>query len=377
MRVWLIALGVLVLMAVGFIFVRGPSPAIIVAPETVFHWGVLDVTNTMFTSWFVVLFLVVLAFFVGRNLSLVPSGFSGAVEAGVEAFFDIVVQVAGEKNGRRFFPLVATIFFFVLVSNYAGLLPINNVIGLTEPGFGKKQAVLEHQTIAGFELAVIPLNPEEVDTGAGKRAYIEYSDGTVVEETDDGDHTRALSPLAHVSTSAPLAIGHTTAPNAENEHERVKSVTKFSGLIAPYFRSVMTDVNAPLAIAIFSFIFVEFWGLQTLGLSYLKKFFGFGKLLRGDIGGGLIDVFVGLLEFISELSRMVSFTFRLFGNIFAGEVLLLMMTFLVPFVLVDLFYGLELFVGLVQAFVFAMLTLVFAVTAVSHHGDDHEPEGAH
>ena len=377
MRVWLIALGLLVLIAVGVIFVGGPSPAIIVAPETVFHWGPIDVTNTMFTSWFVVLFLVILAFFVGRNLSLVPSGFSGAVEAGVEAFFDIVVQVAGEKNGRRFFPLVATIFFFVLISNYAGLLPINNVIGLTEPGFGKKQTVLEHQTIAGFELAVIPLKPALIDTGAGDHAFIEYSDGTVIEEDDHSDHARLLSPIAHVSNNAPLAIRSITGSHADSENKEVASVTRFSGLIAPYFRSVMTDVNAPLAIAIFSFIFVEFWGLQTLGLSYLTKFFGFGKLLRGDIGGGLIDVFVGLLEFISELSRMVSFTFRLFGNIFAGEVLLLMMTFLVPFVLVDLFYGLELFVGLVQAFVFAMLTLVFAVTAVSHHGDGHEPEGAH
>ena len=91
---------------------------------------------------------------------------------------------------------------------------------------------------------------------------------------------------------------------------------------------------------------------------------------------GVIDVFVGLLELISEFARLVSFTFRLFGNIFAGEVLLLMMGFLVPFVLVDIFYGLELFVGLVQAFVFAMLTLVFAQTAVTPHGGDGEHEGA-
>jgi F-type H+-transporting ATPase subunit a len=69
---------------------------------------------------------------------------------------------------------------------------------------------------------------------------------------------------------------------------------------------------------------------------------------------------------------MVSFTFRLFGNIFAGEVLLAMMGFLVPLLLIDVFYGLELFVGAIQAFVFAMLTLVFAQTAVAHHGDSHE-----
>ena len=145
----------------------------------------------------------------------------------------------------------------------------------------------------------------------------------------------------------------------------------FSGLLAPFFRSVNTDINTPLAIAIFSFIFVEFWGLSALGFGYLKKFFSFGRLLKGN-PMGIIDVFVGLLELVSELSRMVSFTFRLFGNIFAGEVLLIMMGFLAPLLVINIFYGLELFVGFIQAFVFAMLTLVFAQTAVSHHDDaDH------
>ncbi len=376
MRVWLIVVGVLVLIGVGVVFVGGPSPAIVVAPETIFHWGPLDVTNTMFTSWFVVLFLILLAFFVGRSLSLVPSGFSGAVEAAVEAFYGIVVQVAGEENGRRFFPLVATIFFFVLISNYAGLLPINNVIGLAEPGFGQKQTVLEQRSFAGIDFAMIPLKPELVDTGGGDHAFIEYSDGTVVEDVGDEEHSRAVGPLAQVSGN-PTGAATSARIGTEEEHEAGATVTRFSGLIAPYFRSVMTDVTAPAAIAIFSFIFVEFWGLQSLGLSYLTKFFNFGKLLRGEIFGGIIDFLVGILELVSELSRLVSFTFRLFGNIFAGEVLLLMMTFLVPFVLVDVFYGLELFVGLVQAFVFAMLTLVFAVTAVSHHGADHESVGAH
>lgn len=394
---WLIAIGALVLIGVGVVFVGGASPAIIVAPETVFHWGPIDVTNTMFTSWFVVAFLVILALSVGPRLSVVPSGFSGAVEAAVEVFYNLVVQVAGEENGRRFFPLVATIFFFILTSNYAGLLPINNVIGLTEPNFGDKQAVMGHTTVAGIDLAYIPFTPDQVDVGGGDTPFVTYDDGTTFEfghgddshAEDDGhaeddaehdDESRSLGSAAIVSSqppapTAPVAVaaegGGIKAPDGA-------AVEQFSGLIAPYFRSVMTDVNAPLAIAIFSFIFVEFWGLQTLGISYLGKFFSFGKLLKGDILGGVIDVFVGLLEFVSELSRMVSFTFRLFGNIFAGEVLLLMMTFLVPFVLVDVFYGLELFVGLIQAFVFAILTLVFAVTAVSHHGDDHaDEEGAH
>ncbi len=334
MRGWLVALGVIVLVVVGFVFFKGPSLVIVVAPEHVFDFPVLGfgVTNTMLTSWIVVLLVCIAAIVAGRSMSLVPSGFSGAVEALVGGFYEtFVVSIVGEENGRRFFPLVATIFFYIVLSNYAGLLPINNVIGVPEAGHGEKQVVFQQTSIAGLNLAYIPFGgvlsaPDEVDIAAGDEAIVAHEAGD-----------------------------------------------RFSGLLAPLFRSVNTDVNTPLAIAIFSFIFVEYWGFSVLGAGYLKKFFNFGRLLRGN-PMGVIDVFVGLLELISEFARLVSFTFRLFGNIFAGEVLLLMMAFLVPFVLVDIFYGLELFVGLVQAFVFAMLTLVFAQTAVTHHGDEHEQE---
>lgn len=338
MRGWLIALGVLALMVVGFLFVRGPSPVIIVAPEHIFDIGPLEVTNTMFTSWFVVALICAVAIIAGRNMSVVPSGFSGAVEALVSGFYGIVVSVAGEQNGRRFFGLVATIFFYVLVSNYFGLLPFNMVLGKPEAGHGEKQVYFRETSLLGLDVAYIPVGPDECE-GA--------------------ECTHGAAPGG-------------TALVAAEEGETPSGT---SGLLAPWFRSVNTDVNAPMAIAIFSFLFVEFWGLQSLGPGYLKKFFNFGGLLRGK-PMGLIDVFVGFLELLSELSRVVSFTFRLFGNIFAGEVLLTMMTFLVPFVLVDIFFGLELFVGLVQAFVFAMLTLVFAQTAVAMHGGgEHEAAG--
>ena len=384
---WLIAVGAIVLIGIGVVFVGGASPAIIVAPETVFHWGPLDVTNTMFTSWFIVALLIIVAFIAGRGVSVVPSGFSGAVEAAVVALYDIVIGIAGEENGRRFFPLVATIFFFILVSNYSGLLPINNVIGRTEPAVGDKQAVLKQTDIPLIgNVAYIPLNPDQVDVGAGEEPY-QIIDGERLpleehgaegEHGDEGEESHSeegagLAPAGSASALVSAAPGgHAEASTPAAEEGKVE---EFSGIIAPYFRSVMTDANAPLAIAIFSFIFVEYWGLSTLGFSYLGKFFAFGALRKGPMG--VIDVFVGLLEFVSELSRIISFTFRLFGNIFAGEVLLLMMTFLVPFVLADIFYALELFVGLIQAFVFAMLTLVFAVSAVSHHGGDHEAAEAH
>ena len=95
-----------------------------------------------------------------------------------------------------------------------------------------------------------------------------------------------------------------------------------------------------------------------------------GKYL--DFTKGPIGFFVGILEGIGEIARLISFTFRLFGNIFAGEVLLIAMAFLMPIIGIIPFLGLELFVGVIQAFIFAMLTLVFASLAtISHGGEAH------
>ena len=137
------------------------------------------------------------------------------------------------------------------------------------------------------------------------------------------------------------------------------------------FRPAGTDVNMPLAIAIVSFFFVEFWGFRTLGLGYLTKFFKVNNLLKGKIFQGFIDLFVGVLELLSEFVRVVSFTFRLFGNMLAGEILLLVAAFLVPFIFVVPFYALEILVGFVQGLIFAGLTLVFAVLAVTPHAEEH------
>jgi hypothetical protein len=149
-----------------------------------------------------------------------------------------------------------------------------------------------------------------------------------------------------------------------------ESDQKFA-LIIPFFRSVFSDVNNTIAMGIVAFVMIEFWGLQSLGLGYLKKFFNLNGIMS----------FVGILELLSEFIRIISFAFRLFGNIFAGEVLILMLTFLLPFLLVDIIYGLELFVGFIQAAVFALLVLVFGVMAVESHDEEHheshdEPGGS-
>ena len=128
----------------------------------------------------------------------------------------------------------------------------------------------------------------------------------------------------------------------------------------PLIRGGTADLNITLGLAIFAVISVQIYGYKALGLKYFKKFFNLTNP---------INFFVGILELLSEFSRVISFAFRLFGNIFAGEVLLAVMAFLMPFLAPLPFVGLEIFVGFIQALVFATLTLVFINIAVSteHH----------
>jgi len=159
-------------------------------------------------------------------------------------------------------------------------------------------------------------------------------------------------------------------------------IFEHDGKFAPLFRAANTDVNVPLSIAIMSFIFVETWGMRALGaLHYVSEFInvrqmgqGFKELLSGqaktavmNIVFGFINLFVGVLEIFSHLTRMLSFTFRLFGNMTAGEILILVSSFLIPLVFTIPFYGLELLIGLIQALIFSGLTLVFGTIAVSPH----------
>ena len=229
------------------------------------------VTNTLLSAWFATVMLVLFFVLGSRKKSLVPGRFQSLVESLLEAALSFCSSVLGPEMGRKAFPVVATIFFFVLFNAWLALLPFYQFLGFTKDGEIK----------------------------------------------------------AHL------------------------------------LRSAGTDLNFPLALALISFIFVEYWGIRSHGLGYFKKFFAIGGLLRLR-PAGLIDAFVGFLELISEFVRIVSFTFRLFGNMTAGEILVVMITFLVPFVAVEFVFGLELLVGLIQAVIFESLTLVFLSVAVSH-----------
>jgi F-type H+-transporting ATPase subunit a len=284
---------VIALVVIGRLFFPVSRPALELAAnysEPFYKLGPIYITNTLITSWLSIVALIGLFYFGTRKLKLVPKGLQNFAETVIETLLNFVEGVAGKENGRRFFPIVATIFLYVLFNAWLALLPVFNFIGVNQL----------------------------------------QADGTTI--------------------------------------------------YVPILRAANTDINVPLMLALVSFFSVEYWGVTSVGLRfYLGKFFKFGQLLQGlgqlvkgkvrsavgSILFGAIDVFVGALELLSEFVRIISFTFRLFGNMMGGEVLLLTIPFLIPWVFSSIFYGLETFLGLIQAIIFGALTLVFATMAVS------------
>jgi F-type H+-transporting ATPase subunit a len=141
--------------------------------------------------------------------------------------------------------------------------------------------------------------------------------------------------------------------------------------VIPFVRVASTDLNFTVALALIAVIMTQVIGFRSLGGSYFLKFFNITGLFKRPVFGA-IDFAVSLLELISEISKLLSFSFRLFGNIFAGTVLLFVIGTLVPVFAQSLFLGLEFFVGVIQALVFGMLTMIFMAQATQGHGGDHE-----
>jgi len=305
------------LVFVGGLFFPVPQPEVHLSanygghsPEPFYKLGPIYITNTLIAAWLGILVLIGLFYFATRKMRLVPKGLQNFAETIIEIFLNFVEGVAGRENGRRFFPIVATIFLYVLINAWMGLLPFFNVIG-------------------------------EAHTGTSDTLFYKL-----------------------------FGMGQYNGPIIE----------------VPLFRAANTDINVPLTLALVSFLSVEYWGITSLGIRhYISKFLRFGGILKGVVQlikgrvkealsailFGIIDAFVGALELLSEFVRIISFTFRLFGNMTAGEILLLMMAFVIPWIVPVVFYGLETFFGVIQAFIFAGLTLVFATMAVTAHESEH------
>ncbi len=149
------------------------------------------------------------------------------------------------------------------------------------------------------------------------------------------------------------------------------------GLI-PFFRGISVDLNFTFSLALIAVVFIQVIGFQSQGFGYLSKFFNTRRMFTVPFFGAM-DFLVGLLELISELSKILSFAFRLFGNMFAGVVLMAVVSALLGKITIipSMLMMFELFVGVIQAFVFGMLTMVFMAQAtVGHHDEEHESASA-
>lgn len=240
-----------------------------IVPEAIAHIGKFPITNSLLTSWIVVLGLVVGSFIFSKTIKQVPGKIQAALEYVIELLLSFLETVSGDRKiAERFFPIVATIFIYVLCSNWLGILPGVGSIGINEVIHGEEKFV-------------------------------------------------------------------------------------------PLFRSVYSDLNMTIALALIAVFLSHFFGLWTVGFKeHFSKFFNFK---------GPIDFFAGILEIVGEVSKIISLSFRLFGNIFAGEVLLTIIAFLIPFIAPIPFLGLEIFVGLIQATIFATLAMVaFSSFSKSH-----------
>lgn len=278
----------------------------------------VTLTNTLLTTFLADVILLLLGWSTVsfmRSGKLVPSGVYHMVELLVEFLWNTAENAAG-KWAKRLFPVMATIFLLVLVANLVRLVPGFETIGYLAPAEGSAK---------GY--APVPL--------AGG-IYILDGSQPVPQAAAGGD--------TGLCTSCTLV---------------------------PFLRGSATDLNFTFALAIVAVLAVEYFGFRALGLGYLTKFFNVGGMINKPVFG-VIDFGVGLLELVSEISKIISFAFRLFGNIFAGTLLLAILGALTVAIVPSFLYVLELFVGVIQAYVFGMLTLVFISQAVVGHGGGHD-----
>jgi F-type H+-transporting ATPase subunit a len=269
--------------------------------EPIYHADNFVITNALFTSWIVVGIIIILSLVLRFKLREVPSKMQNLFEIVLEGALDLCDQVTNSRIlSLKIFPVAISVFFFVLLNNWLGIMP-----------FG----------------------------GLG-----------IIEEGDHG--------LAFI----------------------------------PFLRGGTADINTTIALAVMAVIGANIFGVLSVGVwKTLNKYVNLVALggiftkIRKDptvIIVAPITFFVGLIEIIGEFAKVASLSFRLFGNVFAGEVLLASMAALIAYVVPVPFLFLEILVGVIQALIFATLLVVYFTISASDHDEhdehtEHEPETAH
>jgi len=294
---------------------------IAIAPETLFTVGPVRVTNSLFMTFVVMGLLLIVGAAIARGAKLVPGRWQSLFEVAAAFILDLVESTGGRSFGRRIFPLVGSVFMFILIANYTGILPGVGTIGI------------KHMEAAGAEA-------DEADHGAG-----EAVESTAVEN--------------HAVESETTAV--------DEEHADEPHTT-----LVPILRPPTADLNMTLALALVTFTTVQVLGIRAHGVG-------------GRIKHMADPPFIFPIELVSEFGRIISLSARLFGNVLAGEVLLGVMYALanaakiavIPLFVPVIFIFLELLFGTIQALVFALLTAIYITMAAGDsHGGEHARHAA-
>jgi len=289
------------------------QPHVVLPAEPLFSIGSFQVTNTLTALALADLLIILIAVGVTSGVkkgSLILGGIIGAIEWIIEMLHGMTEGTAG-KWTKQIFPWFVTIFLIVLIANWTEMLPGVETVGIL------------HQSEEGHY---------QVESWGPVSSIVLPEEGAHAEET----HAAGYEFFA-------------------------------------FLRPVSTDINFTLALAIVAVIMIQYFGIKSQGGRYFGKFWNTGTVFSKPIFG-VIDFAVGLLEVVSEISKIISFAFRLFGNIFAGSVLLFVIGSLVPVFAQSIFYLLEFFVGAIQAFVFGLLAMTFMAQATQGHGGEHHEE---
>lgn len=319
----------------------------------------LTITNTLIGTLVADILVLIFAFGAVRKLSEVPGRWQGLFEILTDALYGLAKSSAG-PHARRIFPMMATIFLFLLFANWIKLVPGAESVGLMH---------CAAEGINGYERNGIILNVEK-PLDAGTRATAE--DYEACHAAQEGEHAAEEEAEPGEGISGEQAAVEPTeeadVPAGEAEvRDDLYAVT-------PFLRGAATDLNLTLALGLIAVVAIQYFGVKSLGFGYFAKFINLpalGNLAKRPMGA--MDFIVGLLELVLEFAKILSFGFRLFGNLFAGGVLLAVMAFLVAMLVPGVVYALELFIGAIQAFVFAMLLLIFSAVAMQGHGE-HEAD---
>jgi F-type H+-transporting ATPase subunit a len=270
------------------------SEKITLFAEPIHHFGNFTITNSLLTSWLAVAIIIILALVLRSKLKTIPGKIQNIFEMVVEGALDLCDQVTNSRAlSMKIFPIAISVFFFILISNWLGIMPLG--------GFG------------------------------------------IVERGSEG--------LTFV----------------------------------PFLRGATADINTTLALAVMAVLGANIFGVISIGLwktfnKYvnLKSLGGIFTKIRHEptiVIVAPITFFVGLIEIVGEFAKVASLSFRLFGNVFAGEVLLASMAALVAYIVPIPFLFLELLVGVIQALIFSILLVVyFTIAASDHEEHDSSPD---